>query len=103
MRKTLILSAIFCAGFVAFSVFVPEHAEARCKTFEASHNGTDMFYDDGAKGTAKNKLFWQVEQWRKEKGIKRVRFGRVRTKCGEWFMKYLLMHKKCTAKARVCY
>ncbi len=103
MRKIWILSAIFCAGFITFTTFVPERAEARCKTFTASHNGTDMFYDDGAKGTAKNKLYWQVEQWRKENGIKRVRFGKVRTSCGEWFMKYLLMHKNCKAKARVCY
>ncbi len=103
MRKTWILSALFCAGFIAFAAFLPEPAEARCKTFKASHNGTDMFYDTGTEGTAKNKLLWSIEQWQREKGIKRVRIGRVRIKCGEWFVKYLLLHRNCTAKARVCY
>lgn len=103
MSKTWIFPALFCAGFIIFTTVMPEHAAARCKTFQASHNGTDMFYKDGAAGTAKDKLYWQVEQWRKEKGIKRVRYGKVRTKCGDWFMKYMLMHKKCVAKARVCY
>ncbi|GBE43340.1 hypothetical protein BMS3Bbin10_01416 [bacterium BMS3Bbin10] len=103
MRKTWILSAIFCAGFIAFTTLLPERAEARCKTFKASHNGTDLFYETGTEGTAKNKLLWYIEQWQKEKGIKRVRIGKVRIKCGGWFIKYMLPHRNCVAKARVCY
>jgi hypothetical protein len=103
MRKIMTLSAAFMAGFLVFSVGTPDRAEARCKTFNASHNGTDMFYDTGTEGTVKNKLLWYVEQWQAEKGIKRVRIGRVRIKCGDWFMKYMLMHRNCTARAQVCY
>lgn len=103
MRKVLTISAIFLAGFLLFSLSAPDPAQARCKTFNASHNGTDVFYDDGTEGTAKNKLLWYVEQWQSEKNIKRVRIGRVSIKCGDWFMKYMLMHRNCKAKARVCY
>jgi hypothetical protein len=103
MRKAWILPITFWAGFIAFSTLLPEPAEARCKTFEASHNGTDMFYDDGTEGTVKNKLLWYIEQWQKEKGIKRIRIGRIKIKCGDWFMKYLMPHRNCKAKARVCY
>ncbi len=81
----------------------PELADARCKTFNASHNGTDMFYATGTEGTVKNKLLSYVDQWQNEKGIKRVRVGRVRIKCGDWFVKYLLPHRNCKARARVCY
>ena len=103
MHKILLLSAAFMAGFLVFAMASPDRAEARCKTFNASHNGTDMFYDSGTEGTVKNKLLWYVEQWQNEKGVKRVRIGRVRIKCGEWFVKYLLPHRNCKAKARVCY
>jgi len=103
MRKTLILSAAFCAGLIAFTALLPGQAQARCKTFTASHNGTDMFYDTGTEGTVKNKLYGYIEQWRVEKGIKRVRMGRVKMKCGDWFVKYLLPHRNCKAKALVCY
>jgi len=78
-------------------------AHARCKTFEASHNGTDMFYDTGTEGTVKNKLLWYVEQWQNENNIKRVRVGRIRVSCGDWFVKYMLPHRNCKAKSRVCY
>ena len=83
----------------------PSPSEAACRTWTATHNGTNLFYpnDGGPAGTAANKLMWQVEQWRKEKGIKRVKIGKIRTQCGEWFMKYLLPHKHCVAKANVCY
>lgn len=91
------------AGFLVSAMASPDRAEARCKTFNASHNGTDMFYDSGTEGTVKNKLLWYVEQWQNEKGVKRVRIGRVRIKCGEWFVKYMLPHRNCKAKARVCY
>ena len=101
-------------GFIVFGAFVflvagfvmvaSESAEAhgRCYTFKASHNGTDMFNPDGAVGTAKNKLLYSIEAWRQEKRIKRVRIGKVRTKCGEWYIMYALPHHTCTARARVC-
>ncbi len=89
----------------AFFVMMSDPAEARrCYAFEASHNGTDMFNPDGgAEGTAKNKLLYAIESWRREKGYKRVRIGRVKTKCGGWYIKYLLPHRTCTARARVCH
>ena len=83
----------------------PDVAEAHggCYTFKASHNGTDMFNPDGgAAATAKNKLLYSIEAWRQEKRIKRVRIGKVRTKCGEWYTMYLLPHHTCTARVRVC-
>lgn len=103
------LSHCIAAGIVAgFTLFVtaqqdPASAHGRCMMLEASHNGTDMFYEDGAAGTAKNKLLAHVDQMKREKGVKRVRVGRIRTRCGDWFMKYMLPHKTCVAKARVCY
>jgi len=103
MQRFLTLSAVFFAGFLVFSMVAPERAEARCKTFKASHNGTDMFYATGTEGTVKNKLLFYVDQWQNEKGIKRVRVGKVRIKCGDWFVKYILPHRNCKARARVCY
>lgn len=96
-----VLSALLAAGFV---MVAPDSAEAhgRCHTFKASHNGTDMFNPDGAAGTAKNKLLFAIEAWRQQKRIKRVRIGRVRIKCGEWYVMYALPHHTCTARARVC-
>jgi hypothetical protein len=101
-------SVRIAACLVAFTLAAglnPGTAEARCKVWTATHNGTDLFYpnEGGAAGTAANKLIWQVEQWKKEKGIKRVRIGKIRTSCGDWFMKYFLPHKHCIAKANVCY
>jgi hypothetical protein len=86
---------------VALSVTVTP-ASAACRNFEASHNGTDMFHETGAEGAAINKLMAQVESWKRERGIKKVRMTRVRTKCGPWFTKYLLPHRHCVAKARAC-
>lgn len=105
MRNPLTFCSVFLAGFLLLSAFAGDRADAhgRCKTFEASHNGTDMFYDDGTEGTVKNKLLWYVEQWQKENNIKRVRIGRVRIKCGDWFVKYMLPHRNCKARANVCY
>ena len=103
MFKFSVPPAVFLVSLFVFSTFSPERAEARCKTFEASHNGTDMFYDTGTEGTVKNKLLWYVEQWQKEKGIKRVRIGKIHVKCGDWFMLYLLPHRNCKATSRVCY
>ncbi len=103
MRSFLILSAVSLTVFLVLAIATSERAEARCKMFNASHNGTDMFYDSGTEGTVKNKLLWYVEQWQQENGIKRVRIGKMRIKCGGWFVKYMLPHRNCKAKARVCY
>ncbi len=103
MRDFVSFSTLTLTVFLVFAVATPQRAEALCKTFDASHNGTDMFYDTGTEGTVKNKLLWYVEQWQQEKGVKRVRVGKVRIKCGEWFIKYMLPHRNCKAKAQVCY
>lgn len=95
-----VASGVFAFGLLALDV---KHAQARCYWFKASHNGTDMFNPDGgAAGTARNKLMYSIEAWKTEKRKKRVRIGRVSTKCGDWYIKYLLPHKTCTARARVC-
>lgn len=103
IRPVAAFALLFC--FAAAAAFLPQPAEARCKQWTASHNGTDLFYpeDGGAAGTAANKLVWQVEQWKKDEGIENVRIGKISTSCGDWFMKYFLPHKRCVAKARVCY
>ena len=103
MRKGVIafLSLAFLAG--AFLVVASDSAEARrCYTFKASHNGTDAFNPEGAAGTAKNKLHYSIDAWKQKKRLKRVRIGKIRTKCGEWYIMYFLPHRTCTARARVC-
>ena len=104
MRKVFdaSLSAALMAGVLVISATEPAEAHGGCYTFKASHNGTDMFNPDGAVGTATNKLLFSIEAWRQEKRIKRVRIGKVRTKCGEWYIMYALPHHTCTARARVC-
>lgn len=92
--------SIVVIGVIALA---PVTAQAACKTMEASHNGTDMFHETGAVGAAINKLLGKVERLKAEKAPRRVRMGRVQTKCGPWFTKYLLPHRHCVAKARVCY
>lgn len=95
----------FCVcGLVAgVLVLAPGSAGAACRTMEASHNGTDMLHETGAVGAAVNKLVIKVDQLKIEKAPRRVRMGRVSTKCGPWFTKYLLPHRQCVARARVCY
>ena len=96
-------SAILVAGFVMVAPESAESSHSRCKTFRASHNGTDMLNPNGgAVETAKNKLLGSIEAWRQEKRIKRVRIGKIRTGCGEWYIMYALPHHTCTARARVC-
>ena len=104
MRKVFVasLSAALMAGVFVISATEPAEAHGGCYTFKASHNGTDMFNPDGAVGTATNKLLFSIEAWRQEKRIKRARIGKVRTKCGEWYIMYALPHHTCTARARVC-
>lgn len=77
-------------------------ATAACKTFKGTHNGTDWFHETGAVGAAINKMLTQVEQWKRERGLKKVRMGTVRTKCGPWFTKYFLPHRHCVAQVRAC-
>lgn len=103
--QALRLAALAAAGAIFTAALATDPARAACRQWTATHNGTDLFYPEegGAAGTAANKLIWEVEQWKKEKGIRKVRIGRISTKCGDWFMKYLLPHKHCVAKARVCY
>ena len=100
----------FAAGGIAVLVFIillaaPDGAEARCRVWQATHNGSGLFYprEGGSAGTAANKLIWQVEQWQKQTGIKKVRIGKIATQCGDRFVKYLLPHRHCIARARVCY
>ena len=78
-------------------------AQARCVTVTQTHNGTDFFYSDGAEGTAAYKVRLSVEEWQKKTGVKKVKIGKIKTTCGDWFIKYALPHKHCVAKARVCY
>ena len=68
-----------------------------------THNGTDFFYSDGAAGTAEYKVRLSVEKWQEKTGVKKVKIGKIKTTCGDWFIKYGLPHKHCIAKARVCY
>ncbi len=103
MRALRGLLAVSAIGFSAIVVMTPVPAEAKCVWFKASHNGTDFFYSDGAAGTAEWKLMDMINQWKAAKGIKKVRIRKSKTKCGGWFIKYMLPHKNCVAKARVCY
>jgi len=103
MRAVRVVFLILTIAFVVGSVMTPEPAEARCRWFKATHNGTDFFYADGAAGTAEWKAKSMITQWTAAKGIKRYRIRLSTTKCGDWFMKYGLPHKHCIAKARVCY
>jgi len=103
MRKFHISVFLLTLGMGSIILPSPEPAQARCKQWTTSHNGTDLFYRTGTEGTVKNKLYWEVEQWSKQKKIKRTRVGKIKITCGKWFMKYLLPHRQCIARARVCY
>lgn len=80
-----------------------DRAEAACRWFKATHNGTDMFYADGAAGTAEFKVKSMIDSWTASKGIRRKKIYMAKTKCGDWFIKYMLPHKHCIAKAKVCF
>ena len=98
----MVISAVaLCAG--AAITMTPEPAQARCTIFKASHNGTNMFNPfGGAKATATLKLMDFIEMWRRQKGYKRVRIGKVKTRCGPWNTVYILPHHWCYARVRVC-
>lgn len=99
-KKVICVLGLTAAAALVFS----SAAEARCRTFEASHNGTDLFNPEGgAKGTARNKMMWAIEKWKKEKGIKKVRIGKIRYRCDPWTGSVIIIpHHRCYAKARVC-
>lgn len=103
MRCRRMVATALVAGITVGICAMPGAAHAKCKTFEGYHNGTNMFHATGAHGAAINHLLSQVEQFKRDKGLTKVRMGKVKTHCGKPFMKYLLMHVRCTAKARVCY
>ena len=93
----------FSALVLVASLITPAPALARCVNVTQTHNGTDFFYSDGAEGTAAYKVRLSVEEWQKKTGVKKVKIGKIKTTCGDWFMKYGLPHKHCVAKARVCF
>ena len=103
MRALRSLFVFIAVGLAAGVMIAPDPAEAGCRWFKASHNGTDFFYSDGAAGTAEWKLMDSISQWKAARHIKRVSIRKSKTRCGDWFIKYALPHKKCVAKARVCY
>jgi len=101
IRYVAIVSAAILAAGITMAA--PGSAEAkRCYMFKASHNGTDAFHPEGAVGTAKDKLVYAVASWKQEKRFKRVRIGKIKSSCSEWYIKYFLPHRTCTVKARVC-
>jgi len=102
MRAVVYVACVAVGGVFLMNLNA-KPAYAVCKTMVGTHNGTDMFHETGAVGAALNKLMAKVEYVKQETGSKRVRMGRVRTKCGPWFTKYMLPHRHCVAKARVCY
>lgn len=103
MRTRHYLFLVLCAGLAAGTFMTPQPAEAACRWFKATHNGTDFFYADGAAGTAEFKLNSTIDQWKASRRIRRAKVYRTKTKCGQWFVKYMLPHKHCIAKAKVCY
>ena len=104
MRSVRIVAGFSAICVSAAIILIPERAEARCYTFQESHNGTDLFnLDGGAKTAAKIKLMESIEIWRAKRRIKRVRIGKVKYRCDPWNMDYILPHHRCYAKARVCY
>ena len=103
MRTLRFVFLFLAVGFTVAATMTSQPAEARCRWFKATHNGTDFFYSDGAAGTAEFKVKSMIESWTAARGIKRKKIRLAKTKCGDWFVKYMLPHKHCIAKARVCY
>jgi hypothetical protein len=97
-------SGAFAASILALALVAGAGAaHARCQTVTTSHNGTDLFNGPGgAAYVATLKLMDYAEELRVARRAKRVRVGKVRTWCGDWFTKYLLPHRNCKARARVC-
>lgn len=89
---------------VSAAVFMmPGQAEATWATFQASHNGTDLFnIEGGAKTAAKAKLMYSAEQWQAKYHLKKLRYGKFKYRCDPWNLDYILPHHRCYARARVC-
>jgi hypothetical protein len=104
MRAAATAFGIFALVLTAGIVTVPDSAHARrCKTITTSHNGTEIFNGPGGAAiVATSKLMAYAEELRIAHKARRVRVGKVRTWCGDWFMKYLLPHRNCKARATVC-
>ena len=103
MKRKCAAGAIFAVVLAAGIGALPELVQAKCKNFEGYHNGTNVIHETGAQGAAINHLLSQIAIWKREKGISKVRMGKMKTRCGKPFTKYLLTHSRCTAKARICY
>ena len=105
VRVNSFFAKLFAMAFAFVCIVaITTSAHARCYTFQESHNGTDLFNPGGgAKTAATKKLMYSIEMWKQKKRIKRVRIGRVSTRCDPWNLDYLLPHHRCYAKARVCY
>lgn len=103
MRAKLGAGLCLAIGVAAIVTTNPNPAEAACRWFKATHNGTDFFYSDGAAGTAEFKVKSMIDSWTSQRGIKRKKIYMAKTTCGDWFIKYMLPHKHCIAKAKVCY
>lgn len=102
-RSASILSLLIATVVLSIAWSAP--GEARCRVWQATHNGSGLFYprSGGSAGTAIDKLHWQVDQWRKRAGLEGVNIGKAATWCYKSRMKYLLPHRHCVARARVCY
>ncbi len=104
MRINCVLVSVMVAALFGVLTMKSSPAAARCHSFQESHNGTDLFnMDGGAKTAATRKLLYSIEGWQQQKGIKKVRIGKVATRCEPWDVKYVLPHHRCYARARVCY
>lgn len=102
VRKVACVAVL--TGSLAVLCLTPDIAEARCYTFQESHNGTDLFNPGGgAKEAARIKLMESIEQWRQKKRLKTPRVGKVIYRCDTWNLNYILPHHRCYAKARACF
>lgn len=96
--------AIAATCSIAAMVMAPDTAQARCYTFQESHNGTDLFNPGGgAKEAARIKLMESISIWRQKKGLRKPRIGKISYRCDPWNLNYILPHHRCYAKARVCF
>ncbi len=87
MRSVRFVAGVAAICVSAAVIITPERAEARCATFQTSHNGTDLFnLEGGAKTAAKAKLMYSVEQWQKNVASRRFVTARLGTDAirGTW-------------------
>jgi|GEM_PF-3005561 len=103
--RSIKVSVIALSVFLATGILVsPDRAEARCYTFQESHNGTDLFNPGGgAKEAARIKLMESIDQWRQKNGLSSPRVGKISYRCDPWNTNYILPHHRCYARARVCF